>query len=198
MRPAHSANSNMLPKAIDEILMLQGKVPSNLRENNPLLVLEGTGNPILKPDSKAGAQVLNLDNVDEAAKQYAFNLKENILNGVIRKTTGGKIDSKVLTIAVDKKTGEMFYGTSGMKNNPTRLDDTHTKLQKTLNNKVNSETNYPLENCGEFNAINDALTDGNKITDLKLFAIDIKSGSLKKRCLNCDAMYRSLVPIIRD
>ncbi|TVX92045.1 hypothetical protein FPZ44_02630 [Paenibacillus agilis] len=153
--------------------------------------------PKPKPDSKASAQVLDLKNVDNAAKEYASNLRRGIIDGVIKKTTGGKIDAKVLTVAVDKKTGEMFYGISGYKNNPTRLNETHKDLKRILNHKKDSETNYPLDNCGEFNAINHALINGNKVTDLKLYTINIKSGEFKEMCLNCNAMYSKLVTIIK-
>ncbi|WP_141213069.1 RHS repeat domain-containing protein, partial [Brevibacillus laterosporus] len=153
--------------------------------------------PVPNPNSKASAQVLDLNKVDDAAKQYASSLRDGILNGTIRKTTGGKIDAKVLSVGVDKKTGEMFYGISGSKNNPTRLNETHTDLQKIIDRKGVSETNYPLDNCGEFNAINHALFNGNKITDLKIYTINIRSGEFKEMCLNCDSMYSKLVTVIK-
>ena len=159
--------------------------------------VEGMGKPIPNLNSKASSQVINLKNVEDAARQYASSLRDGILNGAIKKTTGGKIDAKVLTVAVDKKTGEMFYGISGSKNNPTRLNETHPDLQQIIDHKGVSETNYPLDNCGEFNAINHALFNGNQITDLKLYTINIKSGEFKEMCLNCDSMYSKLVEIIK-
>ena len=43
-----------------------------------------------------------------------------ILIGDITQPTGGKINSKVVTAAIDTNTDDIYDGISGMNNNPTR------------------------------------------------------------------------------
>ena len=73
-------------------------------------------------------------------------------------STGGKINSKVVTAAIDTNTGDIYYGISGMNNNPTR-NVINPQMQAILGSVDGSMTNYPLENCGEFNAINNTLNN---------------------------------------
>ena len=54
-------------------------------------------------------------------------------------------------------------------------------------------TNYPLENCGEFNAINNALNNGVNIQNLRVYSIDRVSGNYKAPCINCQNLYGNIV-----
>lgn len=133
---------------------------------------------------------------NQLAKNSAVQYRNEILNGNITKTTGGKINSKVATVAVDTYDGHVSYGISGMKNNPTR-NPVNSTMNDILSNQGQSYTNYPLDNCGEFNAINYSLNSGGNITDLKVYSIDIKSGNVKTPCLNCQVMYGGLVDFVQ-
>lgn len=133
------------------------------------------------------------DNVaDDMLKSNLSNYRSSVLSGDILKTTGGKINSKVLTAAIDTNTGDIYYGISGMNNNPTRTL-TNPQMQEILNGVNGSMMNYPLENCGEFNAINNALNNGVNIQNLRVYSIDRVSGNYKAPCINCQNLYGDIV-----
>lgn len=137
--------------------------------------------------------LLSLINVaDDMLKSNVNSYRQAILNGKITKATGGKINSKVITAAIDANTGDIYYGISGMNNNPTR-NDINPQMQVILDSVDGSMTNYPLENCGEFNAINNALNNGVDINALRVFSIDRVSGGYKAPCINCKNLYGNIV-----
>jgi len=129
---------------------------------------------------------------DDMLKSNLSNFRNGILNGDITKTTGGKINSKVMTAAIDIETGDIYYGISGMNNNPTR-NTINSQMQSILNSVDGTMTNYPLENCGEFNAINNALNNGVDINMLRVYSIERVSGNYKAPCINCQNLYGNLV-----
>ena len=86
-------------------------------------------------------------------KGIALKLKQMIDAGDIRKITGGKIDAQVVSVVVDEKTGKVYYGISGFKQNPTRRADIFDFLKNRIDDVGEPLTNYPLDNCGEFNAL---------------------------------------------
>ena len=129
---------------------------------------------------------------DDMLKSNLGDFRSAVLSGDITKTTGGKINSKVVTAAIDTNTGDIYYGISGMNNNPTR-NMTNPQMQEILNSVNGSMTNYPLENCGEFNAINNALNNGANIQNLRVYSIDRVSGNYKAPCINCQNLYGDIV-----
>lgn len=74
-------------------------------------------------------------------KSNLGDFRSAVLSGDITKTTGGKINSKVVTAAIDTNTGDIYYGISGMNNNPTR-NMTNPQMQEILNSVNGSMTNY--------------------------------------------------------
>ncbi len=132
------------------------------------------------------------DVADNLLKSKVNNYRQAILNGDITKPTGGKINSRVVTAAIDTSTGDIYYGISGMNNNPTR-NATNPKMQAILDNVGRPMTNYPLENCGEFNAINNALNNGVDINSLRVYSIDRVGGNYKAPCINCQNLYGNIV-----
>lgn len=129
---------------------------------------------------------------DDMLKSNLSDFRSAVLSGDITKTTGGKINSKVVTAAIDTNTGDIYFGISGMNNNPTR-NMTNPQMQEILNSVNGSMTNYPLENCGEFNAINNALNNGVNIQNLRVYSIDRVSGNYKAPCINCQNLYGDIV-----
>ena len=125
-----------------------------------------------------------------------------IRNKNIVKTTGGKISAKVVTVAIDDKTGKTYYGISGYKYNPTRKllsnneTEQHEILKTMINNFGESLTNYPIDNCGEFNAINNALFDKANITNLHIYSILISNNEYWAPCANCQGLYDNYVNFI--
>lgn len=137
--------------------------------------------------------LLSLINVaDDMLKSNVNSYRQAILDGEITKATGGKINSKVITAAIDTNTGDIYYGISGMNNNPTRTI-VNPQMQAILDSVDGSMTNYPLENCGEFNAINNALNNGVDINALRVYSIDRVSGEYKAPCINCQNLYGNIV-----
>lgn len=129
---------------------------------------------------------------DDMLKSNISSYRQAILNGDITKTTGGKINSKVVTAAIDINTGDIYYGISGMNNNPTR-NATNSQMQAILDSVNGTMTNYPLENCGEFNAINNALNNGVDINALRVYSIDRVGENYKAPCINCQNLYGNIV-----
>ena len=72
-----------------------------------------------------------------------------------------------------------------MNNNPTS-NAINPQMQGTM-------ANYPLENCGEFNAINNALNSGADINALRVYSIDRVGGNYKAPCINCQNLYGNIV-----
>ena len=129
---------------------------------------------------------------DDMLKSNISSYRQAILNGEITKPTGGKINSKVVTAAIDTNTGDIYYGISGMNNNPTR-NAINPQMQAILDSVDGTMTNYPLENCGEFNAINNALNNGVDINALRVYSIDRVGGNYKAPCINCQNLYGNIV-----
>ena len=129
---------------------------------------------------------------DDMLKSNINSYRQAILNGDITKPTGGKINSKVVTATIDTNTGDIYYGISGMNNNPTR-NTINPQMQAILDSVDGSMTNYPLENCGEFNAINNALNNGVDINALRVYSIDRVRGNYKAPCINCQNLYGKIV-----
>ena len=129
---------------------------------------------------------------DDMLKSNINSYRQAILNGDITKPTGGKINSKVVTATIDTNTGDIYYGISGMNNNPTR-NAINPQMQAILDSVDGTMTNYPLENCGEFNAINNALNNGVDINALRVYSIDRVGGNYKAPCINCQNLYGNIV-----
>ena len=132
---------------------------------------------------------------EELVKNTAIEIAQDIVDGKIRKTTGGRLPAKSLTVAIDLDTDEIYYGVSGKNNNPTRLKPYNAKMSKFME-KVNNEslTNYTLDNCGEFCALNNGYNSGGK--NFAIYSVNIVKGTYKAPCPNCVLMYDSEVHFI--
>lgn len=168
-------------KSVDDIVErpIKGGTPTSLRD-------------LMTPEEIARYDAY-WDNVaDDMLKSNINNYRQAILNGDITKPTGGKINSKVVTAAIDTNTGDIYYGISGMNNNPTR-NAINPQMQAILDSVDGTMTNYPLENCGEFNAINNALNNGVDINSLRVYSVDRVGGNYKAPCINCQNLYGNIV-----
>lgn len=145
----------------------------------------------------------DIDYIEKVSKSLSIKLAEMIREQKIKTVNSGKIKGKIVTVCIDKKTGKVYYGISGYKSNPTRRVDannitiTNNMLANMINNLGESLTNYPIDNCGEFNAINNALFDGASITDLCLYSINISNNVYWAPCPNCQSLYSSYVTFIK-
>ena len=129
---------------------------------------------------------------EDRLKSNINSYRQAILNGDIIKPTGGKTNSKVVTATIDTNTDDIYYGISGMNNNPTRYA-INPQMQAILVSVDGTMTNYPLENCGELNAINNALNSRVDINALKVYSIDRVGGNYKAPCINCQNLYGNIV-----
>jgi hypothetical protein len=150
------------------------------------------------------AKITDLAHIDDAARGIANRLRNMINSGQIRKLTGGKIDASVVTVAVDRKTGKVYYGISG-KNapdaplwNPTRRNTVSQSVSDRLEAVGESKTNYDLDNCGEYNSINNATSSGVNMNDLDVYSIDIRYGNHWDPCINCQDLYDDFVRFIPE
>ena len=172
-----------------------------LRDTENYVGAETTGNQrgnisslrdLMSPEEAARYDAYWNNVADDMLKSNLNSYRQAILNGDITKPTGGKINSKVVTAAIDTNTGDIYYGISGMNNNPTR-NVINPQMQAILDSVDGSMTNYPLENCGEFNAINNALNNGVDIYSLRVYSIDRAGGNYKAPCINCQNLYGNIV-----
>ena len=147
---------------------------------------------LMTPEEIARYDVYWNNVADDMLKNNINSYRQAILNGDITKPTGGKINSKVVTAAIDTNTGDIYYGISGMNNNPTR-NAINPQMQAILDSVDGTMTNYPLENCGEFNAINNALNNGVDINALRVYSVDRVGGKYKAPCINCQNLYGNIV-----
>ncbi|MEI5990479.1 hypothetical protein A5881_001972 [Enterococcus termitis] len=69
-------------------------------------------------------------------------------------------------------------------------------MQEVLEKVGTSKTNYPLQNCGEFNAINNALLDGVDVKNLVVQSVNKQTGAIKPPCINCQELYGELVKFL--
>jgi RHS repeat-associated protein len=94
------------------------------------------------------------------------------------RASGGKLPSKVAA-AVDTKTGEVSYGTSGKPLPETVHPDIESKMP------AKSKERWPVSNCAEFKACNDRLLQGSEMEDLEVHTVVTKTGAPEARCDNC-------------
>lgn len=133
------------------------------------------------------------DTFDDSVKAIVEKLRSNVKNGIILGTDGKKISESTITVAADKSTGKVYFGISGKTNNPTKRTTTAPWLTERMNAVGESLMPYPLENCGEFNAINAALLDGANPSDLVVVSTKRTKYCLKAPCDNCKALYNGYI-----
>ena len=80
---------------------------------------------------------------------------------------------------VDVSTGKTYYGNSG-RPHPEQI---HPLLRERMPNP--SLESWPVHNCAEFKAINNALRDGARITNLEVHTVRTITGEAFPRCANC-------------
>ncbi len=118
-----------------------------------------------------------------------------IKNKEITKTTGGKISSQVLTVAIDSQTGKVYFGLSNPLNNPTYNKKTNEIIKTLIDNAGEPPIKYQdngFYNCGEYNAINNALIDNSTIENLSVYSIRIYDGVYYPPCRNCSLLYSTI------
>ncbi len=64
------------------------------------------------------------------------------------------------------------------------------------NNGNGSYELWDIENCSEFNAINNALAGGADINDLTIKTVNRKSGDVMAPYYNCQTMYGEFVEFL--
>lgn len=133
-----------------------------------------------------------------------------------------KSDSRAFSVCCYKPTSRCYIGISGSEHdgekNETRSRKVHVDLQARVD-EVQGELRAvgllsgkgrwarskltappakprPLNNCGEFNAINNALNDGAKFNrDLLVFTVGA-NGYVRKPCENCSYLYGEKVTFV--
>jgi hypothetical protein len=144
------------------------------------------------------------DRAEKAINEALIKRVNDIKMGLIKKPTGGRYNPAKTTVAFDTRTGKTYIGHSGLENyNPSKLERVHIELenrvetlkkQAILENEFSidgepSFENWQIENCGEFNAINNALFDGSKIDNLYVKTISTRKLIVKDPCGNCEKIY---------
>ena len=109
----------------------------------------------------------------------------------------------------DISTGKVYIGLSGMDDeNPTRSSKEAFLLTQRIDDVCNEYgcdskiglTSRPrnMRNCGEYNAINNALNDGAISSNLCVYTVHIANGDYLRPCKNCLTLYCGYVNFIGD
>lgn len=111
------------------------------------------------------------------AGNLARAFADNIRNA---KFTGNKNRPTTVSVTVDLTTGKSYYGVSGwaVKSN---------NINPILKHKMPPQSleKWCIENCAEFNSVNNALNAGAKLENLEVHTVYTKSGEAIPRCQNC-------------
>lgn len=107
-----------------------------------------------------------------SAQQLVETQRQTLLQQPGKKPTA-------VSVALDRLTGKSYPGTSGRPYPET--------IAPELANKMPSESleKWPVENCAEFKATNNALLDGAKPENLEVHTVVTKTGEAFPRCDNC-------------
>jgi len=122
-------------------------------------------------------------------RQLAIEYAQKLLNGENKKIK--KIVNTV-TLAYDENTGKIYYGCNhGIELNNAPINPIlQSLLPKTSLNQ------FPLANCAECDAINNALNGGSKLENLHIYTISAtkkKMGIPKPSCENCTYAFKGKV-----
>ena len=163
-------------------------------------------------------RITNLDYIEPVIKKIALKIKDMLDDNQIVGTNGKESKTFVVSIAVDETTGQVFCGFSNNYYNPTKNNTlVANKMSQRLNivktwietkNKGimpkkrrndNEKTIIDrLNNCGEYNAINNALNFNRNISLENLYVYTIKkaTGTTFNPCYNCQALYYNYVKFV--
>ena len=119
--------------------------------------------------AKTGGALKGVGTARLAAEDYATKLRGTLSKSKI---------PRAASAAVDTATGDVYYGTSG-----TIAAAIHPDLTARIPSQ--SLEHWRVENCAEFNAVNNALYGGAKIEAIELHTVITKTGLPFPRCQNC-------------
>ena len=177
---------------------------------------QSVNNLNLTPDSNkkmcGSIGTVDINYYENSVRAIAAVLAKKVKNGDIRKTTGGKLDAVVVSVAVDISNGKVYWGLNNNNvdkdNNPTfsgktnrcgfisdRLADIKYKYGYNEEHGVNGKG---LINCSEYNAINNAVNCGAVPQNLYVYSVVKKNGDYIPACINCETMYKGYVHFIGD
>ena len=131
----------------------------------------------------------------EKAYDYAEEIHKN----------GSKAEKKkinTVTVVFDEETGKYYFGMNGgielhnsSKNDILFGNETHDGLLPKT-----SMNNFPIGNCSEVDAINNALNAGAKLENLHMTTLDVKRNNIKEHksigkcaCENCTYAFKGKV-----
>lgn len=96
----------------------------------------------------------------------------------LRETLTKSKQPRATSAAVDAETGKVYYGDS-----ESIAEDIHPLIRERMPDP--SLEKWPVANCAEFNACNNALLNGAKLEDLTVHTVKVKTGEPFPRCNNC-------------
>jgi RHS repeat-associated protein len=157
-----------------DILGLHGKIPGKSKRKS-----RGRAKP------KANTKVSTAARRSSSKKKQKTQKLAERKAREIREDRNPKDWPTAVTAVRDKRTGKIYYGESGR---PV-LDpsEAHPNL------RMPAESQMPWKNvgnCAEPKAINQALNDGARKSDLQVATVEVKNGKPKECCLNCKQTTR--------
>ncbi|MDC9603726.1 RHS repeat domain-containing protein [Xenorhabdus griffiniae] len=145
------------------------------------LGLNGGLNPysyVKNPTSWVDPFGLSSFNAFELAQRKAKEVREySKANGIRRPTA--------TTVVKNTRTGDVFYGFSGIK---------PQKISARLGVEMPSKSLEPwsVNNCGEIDAVNKAIKGGSSLHDLEMATVRTGDGSAFPKCKNCQYTFNRL------
>jgi RHS repeat-associated protein len=102
---------------------------------------------------------------------------------MFRTSMGRNRRPRATSAVIDRRSGAVSYGDSAQ-----RTPAIHPELKSRMPDP--SRTDWPADNCAEFQAVNGALLSGSTIEDLIVHTIRVADDSPFPRCLNCSTTTR--------
>ena len=96
----------------------------------------------------------------------------------------------MVSTAIDKKTGKIYYGKAGR--NPDFIPNKLLKAREF----PSLEDWDDIFNCAEVRAVSDALDDGARLSDLVVTTVRVKDLAMAPMCRNCRKLLRGILLVV--
>ena len=139
----------------------------------------GSGNKGLYSGTRESRVHMPKDNA-KRMRSEATNWANQQIDKLAKQSNKKREKFTTASLAYDSESGKYFYGRNkgiemkGDKKNPLLFSENGILPEKSLNN-------YPVGNCAEVDAINQALNSGAKLENITIYTIHTTKGNVGRR-----------------